>query len=377
MRHAITTIACVAASLALFASTGACAAATDAPFEVTAEADFEQPWAMTFLPSGELLVTEMRGVLHIYSDGELHEISGVPEVEFAGQGGLGDVMLHPDFAENAMLYLSYAEPGEDGTSGAAVARAILERDEDGGGRLAELEVIWRQEPKVSGNGHYSHRLAFGPEGYLWISSGDRQKLDPAQDMEANLGKILRLNEDGSVPEDNPFADRGGVTAQIWSLGHRNVLGLVFDAQGRLWAHEMGPRGGDELNLIQRGANYGWPLVSEGRHYSGEDIPNHDQRPEFKAPVTSWTPVISPSSFVIYQGDEFPEWRGSGLIGGLSSRALIRVAFDGETAQEAERFDMGERIRAVAEGPDGALWLLEDGRTGGPGRLLKLTPSASQ
>lgn len=377
MRHAITTLACVTASLALFTSTGACAAATDAPFEVTAEADFEQPWAMTFLPSGELLVTEMRGVLHVYSDGELDEISGVPEVEFAGQGGLGDVVLHPDFAENAMVYLSYAEPGEGGTSGAAVARATLERDEDGGGHLADLEVIWRQEPKVSGNGHYSHRLAFGPDGYLWISSGDRQKLDPAQDMTANLGKILRLNEDGSVTEENPFADRGGVTAQIWSLGHRNVLGLAFDAEGRLWAHEMGPRGGDELNLIQRGANYGWPVVSEGRHYSGEDIPDHDQRPEFKAPVTSWTPVISPAGFVIYQGDEFPEWRGSGLIGGLSSQALIRVAFDGETAREAERFDMGQRIRAVAEGPDGALWLLEDGRTGGPGRLLKLTPSASR
>lgn len=376
MPRSISTLSRAVAFLATVMSGGACATPSDLPFDVTPVADFEQPWALTFLPGGELLVTEMRGALSVYSDGETHEITGVPEVEFGGQGGFGDVVLHPDFAENDVVYLSYAEPGDGATSGAAVARATLERDEEGGGRLADLEVIWRQVPKVSGNGHYGHRLAFGPDGYLWISSGDRQKMDPAQDMQSNLGKIVRLNEDGSVPEDNPFAERGGVTAEIWSLGHRNPLGIVFDAEGRLWEHEMGPRDGDELNLIERGANYGWPLVSNGRHYSGERIPDHGERAEFTAPVTSWTPVISPAGFIIYRGEEFPDWQGSGFIGGLSSQALIRIAFDGTTAEEAERFDLGARIRAVAEGPEGTLWLLKDGRRGGPGRLLRLTARSS-
>jgi glucose/arabinose dehydrogenase len=369
MRRSIANLAI--AFLASFTGVSACAARVDLPFEVTPMADFEQPWALAFLPDGDLLVTEMRGVLNVYRDGETHEITGVPEVAFGGQGGFGDVVLHPDFAANNLVYLSYAEPGDGRTAGAAVARATLERDEAGSGRLIDLEVIWRQVPKVSGDGHFGQRLAFDPDGYLWISSGERQKMQPAQDMQSNLGKIVRLHEDGSVPEDNPFADRGGVTAQIWSLGHRNPLGIVFDPEGRLWEHEMGPRGGDELNLIQRGANYGWPEVSNGRHYSGLPIPDHGGRDEFTAPVASWTPVISPAGFIIYRGDVFPEWRGSGFIGGLSSQALIRIAFEGDTAREAERFQMGARIRAVAEGPDGALWVLEDGRRGG-GRLLRLT-----
>jgi aldose sugar dehydrogenase len=252
-----------------------------------------------------------------------------------------------------------------------VPRATGKRDGSGSGRLVDLTVIWRQVPKVTGDGHFAHRLAFGPDGYLWISSGDRQKLQPAQDLQSTLGKIVRLRDDGTVPEDNPFGDQGGVAAEIWSLGHRNPLGMAFDADGRLWAHEMGPRGGDELNLIRRGANYGWPEVSDGRHYSGRAIPDHRGRSEFTAPVVTWTPVISPAGFVIYRGDMFPHWRGSGFIGGLSAQALIRIAFDGESAREAERFDLGSRIRAVAEGPDGALWLLEDGRRGGDGRLLRL------
>jgi glucose/arabinose dehydrogenase len=227
---------------------------------------------------------------------------------------------------------------------------------------------------VTGQGHFSHRIAFGPDGYLWISSGDRQKFDPAQDMQANLGKILRLNEDGSVPSDNPFTDRGGVTAQIWTLGHRNPLGLAFDRTGRLWDVEMGPMGGDELNLLQRGANYGYPIVSNGDHYDGKDIPDHHTRPEFAAPATFWNPVISPSSLMFYSGDMFPQWQGNAFIGGLSSMALIRIEFDGETAREAQRFDMGRRIRAVEQGPDGAIWVLEGGRPGrgGNGNLFKLT-----
>jgi glucose/arabinose dehydrogenase len=194
-------------------------------------------------------------------------------------------------------------------------------------------------------------------------------------MQSNLGKIVRLNEDGSVPKDNPFADKGGVAAQVWSLGHRNVLGIAFDAQGRLWAQEMGPRGGDELNLIERGANYGYPVVSNGDHYDGRTIPDHNTRPEFKAPLVTWNPVISPAGLMFYSGRQFPQWQGSAFIGGLSSQAIIRVAIEGNRAREAERFPMGQRIREIEQGPDGALWVLEDERGGSGGRLLKLTPKS--
>jgi glucose/arabinose dehydrogenase len=231
--------------------------------------------------------------------------------------------------------------------------------------------VWRQDPKTSGRGHYGHRILFGPDGYLWISSGDRQKFDPAQDMNANLGKILRLKDDGSIPGDNPFVDQSGVARQIWSLGHRNPLGLAFDQDGKLWSVEMGPQGGDELNLIQRAANYGYPIVSNGDHYDGREIPNHDTRPEFRAPVLSWTPVISPASLIIYTGGEFPGWRGSALIAGLSAQGIVRVVLDGDKTQEMERIAMGARIRAVTQGPDGAVWVLEDGRGDSSGRLLRL------
>jgi glucose/arabinose dehydrogenase len=231
-----------------------------------------------------------------------------------------------------------------------------------------MQVIWRQVPKVSGEATTD---GIWPGRPSWITSSERQKFDPAQDMRTNLGKVVRLNEDGSVPADNPFAKEGGVTAQVWTLGHRNLLGIAFDAQGRLWTHEMGPRGGDELNLIERGGNYGYPIASNGDHYDGRAIPDHDTRPEFKAPKVSWNPVISPAGFVIYSGDKFPDWQGDGLIGGLSSEALVRVEFDGSTAREAARYEMGERIREVEQGPEGDIWLLEDGEKG---RLLKLTPA---
>jgi len=345
------------------------------PFEVTEIADFDAPWALEFLPDGRVLVTEQRGVLKLLSpdDGTITEIDGVPAVAFAGQGGLGDVVLHPRFAENGLVYLSYAEAGDGDLRGAAVARAKLELADDGGA-LRDLEVIWRQMPKVDGGGHYGHRIAFSDDGYLWISSGDRQKFDPAQDMNSTMGKIVRLNDDGSVPADNPFADQGGVTAEIWSLGHRNPLGLAFDPNGRLWNVEMGPSGGDELNLVERGANYGYPIVSNGDHYDGREIPDHSTRPEFNAPAAFWNPVISPSSLIFYTGDAFPQWRGNAFIGGLSSQSIVRIEFDGTTAREAERFRMGMRVRAVEQGPDGALWILEDGREGrgGQGRMFKLT-----
>ncbi len=338
-------------------------------------ASFAQPWAMSFLPDGRLLVTERRGTLKLVDldRGAIGEIVGVPDVIHAGQGGLGDVLPHPKFSENHLLYFSYAEDGDMGTSGAVVARATLVLDDAGGGELQEPAVVWRQLPKVEGHGHYGHRIAFGSDGMLWITAGERQQFDPAQDMEGSLGKIIRLHDDGSAPADNPFYDRRGTTAEIWSLGHRNPLGIAFDADGRLWVHEMGPRHGDELNLIKRGRNYGYPIVSNGDHYDGTPIPDHHTRPEFEPPVISWVPAISPAGFIIYSGDRFPDWRGNGFIGGLSSRALVRIEFDGDDAREVERFDMGARIREIEQGPDGTIWLLEDERDDSRGRLLRLDP----
>ena len=341
------------------------------PFVATPVAELREPWAMTFLPDGRLLVTEKRGALRLVGrNGELGIVRGVPAVDYGGQGGLGDVLLHPDFARNGVIYLSYAEAGEGDLRGAAVARATLRLGADGG-ELSELRVIWRQQPKVTGRGHYGHRLAFGPDGKLWITSGDRQKFDPAQDMDANLGKVLRLNEDGSVPADNPFAARGGVAAQVWTLGHRNPLGIAFDAQGQPWVHEMGPAGGDEFNRLVRGANYGYPVVSNGDHYDGREIPDHPTRPEFAAPAVTWTPVISPAGLVIYDGRRFTQWQGRALIGGLSSRGLVVVEFSDRGAREVARYPMQARIREVEQGPDGDVWVLEDERDGRGGRLLRL------
>ena len=340
-------------------------------FAISNIAKFDHPWAIEFLPDEKILLTEMRGSLKVLDNKGvfLGEVKGVPEVAFGGQGGLGDIALHPAFEKNRLVYLSYAEAGPGNTSGAAVAKAKLHNNQNGF-QLTGLEVIWRQYPKVTGKGHFGHRLVFGPQGYLWISSGERQKFDPSQDMESNLGKMIRLNSDGSQPADNPFSG-GLIQSQIWSLGHRNPLGVTFDDHGKLWVVEMGPKGGDELNLVNRKSNFGYPIVSNGDHYSGADIPDHDTRPEFDAPKITWTPVISPSSMLFYTGEEFPDWRGSLLIGGLSSRALIRVTLSNGEAREAERFGMNKRIRDVEQGPDGAIWLLEDGRRGS-GQLMKLT-----
>jgi glucose/arabinose dehydrogenase len=251
-----------------------------------------------------------------------------------------------------------------------------------GGNLSGAEVIWRQYPKVVGRGHYGHRMMFDADGYLWISSGDRQKFTPAQDMQANLGKILRLNDDGSVPDDNPFVDYfdqdpyvddDGIYGQIWSLGHRNPLGIAIDLDGQLWNIEMGPRGGDELNRVVRGSNYGCPIVSNGDHYDGREIPDHDTRPEFSKPAAWWSPVISPGYLMLYRGDLFSDWRGDFLVAGLSSQAIVHIELDGHEAREVERYPMGARIRTIVEGPAGALWVLEDERASSKGRLLKLTP----
>jgi glucose/arabinose dehydrogenase len=353
------------------------------PFSVESITAFDEPWTLTFLPDGRMLVTEKKGNLRVVTqEGQQSPpIEGLPDVDYRGQGGLGDVILHPDYADNGIIYLSYAESGPGDTRGAAVMRAVLELGELGG-RLSDAEVIWRQYPKVLDDGHYGHRLAFDNEGYLWISSGERQKFTPAQDMQSNMGKILRLEEDGSIPSDNPFVnyieqeplvDGVGPYDEIWTLGHRNPLGMAFDSDGRLWVIEMGPAGGDELNLIERGANYGYPVVSNGDHYDGREIPDHDTRPEFRAPVITWTPVISPGDLMIYRGDLFEEWRGDAFAAGLSSQAIVRIRLDGEDASEVERYDMGARIRSIEEAPDGSIWVLEDERGDSRGRLLKLTP----
>jgi len=355
------------------------------PFRVEPVTAFHEPWAMAFLPDGRMLVTEMKGTLLIVTqDGQKSRpVSGMPDVDYGGQGGLGDVAVHPDFADNGLVYVSYAEAGIGGTRGAAVLRGVLNLSERGG-YLTDTEVIWRQYPKVVGRGHYGHRLRFGDDGYLYVSSGDRQKFTPAQDMQANLGKILRLNDDGSEPADNPFVnyieqnpfvDDEGVYGQIWSLGHRNPLGIAFDLDGQLWNIEMGPAGGDELNRVVRGGNYGYPVVSNGDHYDGREIPDHDTHPEFIAPAAWWTPVISPGNLMFYSGKLFRNWRGNALVAGLSSQAIIRIEVDGDKAHEVERYPMGSRIRSVVEGPDGALWVLEDQDDEGRGRLLKLTPKS--
>lgn len=348
---------------------------TDAPFRVETLARFNEPWAAAALPDGRLLVTERPGKLYVVTpDGtQSAPVAGLPDVDRGGQGGLGDVLVHPKFTDSGLIYLSYVESGTEAGAydvrGAAVARARLVFAKDGP-QIEDLKVIWRQRPKVSGRGHFGHRLAMDSAGFLFITSGDRQQFEPAQDLTQNLGKIVRLHDDGRIPDDNPFAERGGVTAEIWSFGHRNPLGLAFDARGQLWSHEMGPAHGDELNRIDRGTNYGYPLVSNGDHYDGRDIPDHATRPDLRAPDVYWKPAISPAGFLIYGGDRFADWTGSGFIGGLSSKALIRVTFDTDRPREVERFAFGTRIREIEAAPDGTLWVLEDGRRG---RLLHLTP----
>ena len=354
-------------------------------FTTKTVASFDEPWAMTALPRIhnqplKLLITQKAGELLIVdtATGVKTSVNGVPKVAYGGQGGLGDIILAPDFATSNNIYISYVEAGTGSDSnkfGAKVIKATLTGLDTDAPRWQAITPIWEQTPKLKGQGHYSHRLLFSPDGqYLYISSGERQEKTPAQDMSVNLGKIIRLHPDGSVPADNPFAQNGSdIAAQFWTIGHRNVLGMAFDDKGRLWAHEMGPRGGDEFNLIEKGNNYGWPVVSNGRNYSGTDIPDHDTRPDFVAPKISWTPVISPSSISIYQTgkyNDFPAWQGNALISGLSSKALIVVTLDDNNgAAERYRYDMGERIRSVLT-VDGQVWLLEDGDKG---RLLQLLP----
>jgi aldose sugar dehydrogenase len=331
----------------------------------------ERPWGLAVLPDGRMLVTERPGRLRLVSrEGELSEpLRGVPRVFAQGQGGLLDIALAPDFAQSRLVYLTFAEPGDGGTAGTAVARGRLN---DGATGLDAVEVVFRQEPKVEGPNHFGSRIVFSGDGkQMFITLGERFKFTPAQDISKHLGKVVRLNADGTVPRDNPLAGRQGARGEIWSYGHRNIEAAAVHPQtGQLWIGEMGPRGGDELNRPEPGKNYGWPEVSWGRHYDGRDISDPSTRPEFADAVHHWTPVISPSGMAFYTGDLFAAWKGSLLIGGLSAGAIVRVTLRGDAFASEERINLGARVRDVRQAPDGSVLALTDERNGA---VLRLTP----
>ena len=374
-------------------------AASPGQFAIADVATFNSPWAMAFLPGGtSAVVTEKPGRIWLIdlSTGRKQPVGGVPRVVVSGQGGLLDIKATPTFASDKLVYLTYSEPSANGGSGLALARARL-----AGTNLSNLQLLWH-DPAGGEGGQFGAIIAFAPDGKsIFLSSGERQRFTPAQDPSQPLGKILHLTLDGKPiseraderlgaaavtitdpPRDTEAARSAEgrqvrwpgpnhTPAETWSSGHRNPYGLAFDAEGRLWETEMGPRGGDELNLIKRGKNYGWPLVSEGKNYDGVPIPPHSTRPDIEPPKLYWVPSISPTSLMIYDGRLFPQWKGNGFIGALSGEALIRVTFSGETAAKADQWDMGARIRWVGEGPDGAIYLLEDGDGA---RLRRLAPA---
>lgn len=347
------------------------AAAGGLPFVVTPVADLDAPWAMTFLPDGRMLVTEKKGeMLLLSADGKQRRTVATIPVDSAGQGALMDVVLAPGFAQKKQVYFSYSTAGQGG-KGVVLARGVLE-GAAGAEQLGQVQTLFTARPFVEGDGHYSGRIAFSPDGkFLFFTNGDRQKFTPAQDKQATLGKVLRLTLDGKPAPGNPLASQG-FAPEVWSYGHRNLLGIAFDGAGNLWEQEMGPKGGDEVNLILPGRNYGWPNASNGSHYDGRDIPDHKPGDGYEAPKVSWNPVISPGGLMIYSGAMFPQWKGDAFIGGLSSLSLVRVDLDGTNASKGDQWKMGARIREVEQGPDGAIWLLEDGGRGSEGRLLKLT-----
>ncbi|MDO5634709.1 MAG: PQQ-dependent sugar dehydrogenase [Micrococcus sp.] len=344
------------------------ARATEA-FTVTEHGTFSSPWSMAFLPgTDELLVAERGGalILHHTDTGARRGVDGVPEVLAAGQGGLHDVVAAPSFADDGALYLTWVRQAADGQGSQGVlGRATLNVED---ATLSEPEILWEQSP-TDGAGHFSLRVLIQDE-HLFLTSGDRQKLTPAQERDTNLGKVLRLTLDGDPAPGNPWADEGSPADQIYTLGHRNPLGIAEDVDGDVWVSEMGPRHGDELNLLQPGANYGWPEASMGNHYDGTAIPDHAPGDGFNAPAAFWDPAISPGSLGIYTGDAFADWTNSALLGGLSGQTLVRVVLEDDAASIADTWDMGERIRAVQQAPDGTVWLLEDGEGA---QLLQLRP----
>jgi len=328
----------------------------------------EHPWGLAFLPDGRMLVTERPGRLRIVREGKLdpRPIAGLPEIAAVGQGGLLDVAPHPRHAENGWIYLSYAARGTDGV-GTEVLRGRLKDDQ-----LSEVQVIFRMQPKKSGGLHYGSRLVFDRQGLLYVTLGERGDADQAQRLDNHLGKIVRLHDDGRVPEDNPFRARPGARPEIFSLGNRNVQGAALHpATGELWAHEHGPQGGDELNVIRSGVNYGWPIITYGRNYGiGTKIGEGTQRPGMAQPLHYWVPSIAPSGMVFYTADRFPHWRGDILIGALKDEMLVRLSVDGEKIVKEERMLKGTlgRIRDVRQGPDGYVYLLTDHANGVIARL---------
>jgi len=372
------------------------------PFNMAQVTTLNLPWKIAFLPDGRMLITEKVGGLWLVTQqGTKTPVTGVPAVLWKGQGGMLGVYLSPHYAKDHNVYLTYSEPG-DGGSSLALARAKLKIDKDAAS-LEGLQVIWRDGERGDG-GQFGAEVAFSPDGkYLFLSSGDRQRMTPAQDPNQPLGKILRLTLDGKPAPGNPMAGKTGAASvpvidppedteaaktapvvrtytfpgpnltpsETWSTGHRTPYGLAFAPDGRLWELEHGPKGGDELNLIEPGKNYGWPLVSYAVNYDDVPIPSPDTRPDLTKPVIYWTPVIAPGNLVFYNGAMFPQWNGSALVSGLISKALIRITFDGKGgAKTAERWDVGHRIRDVEVAPDGALWMIEDAK---PGALFRLTP----
>lgn len=332
--------------------------------------DLRTPWGMAFLPDGRMLVTELPGALVIVSpDGSVSRpVEGTPTVFARGQGGLMDVALHPAFAQNSMVYLSFAEPGGGGEAGTALGRGRLEDD-----RIEDFEVIWRQE-KLVGPNHFGNRIAFAPDGKVFLALGERFQFGPAQDLSNTLGTIVRLNENGTIPDDNPFVDQPGAKGEIWSYGHRNIeAAAVHPETGQLWVVEMGPLGGDELNAVRPGANYGWPVVSWGLNYNGVDIPDPTEYPEFADAVHHWSPVRSPSGMIVYTGDLFPAWRGDILFGALSAGGVERVDMENGEVAGTEFLPFNTRIREVEQGPDGAIYLLTNAKEGSKGAVWRLEP----
>ena len=332
----------------------------------------EHPWALAFLPDGRLLVTERPGRLRIVDkSGRLSQpLAGVPRVHAQGQGGLLDVALDPDFAKNDVVYLSYAEPGDGGTAGTAVARATL-----GANGLTDVKVIYRQQPKVAGSGHFGSRIVVRRDGTLFITQGERMRYrEQAQDLQSLLGKVVRVNRDGSVPRDNPFVGRGDARPEIWSYGHRNVQAAALHPEtGELWTIEHGARGGDEVNRPDRGRNYGWPVITYGVDYSGAKIGIGTAKAGMEQPVFYWDPVIAPSGALFYTGNAFPQWKGSLFVGSMVPGALVRLTLRGNSVASEERFlgELGERIRDVAQGPDGAIYVVTDSVRG---RVLRVGPA---
>jgi len=346
------------------------------PFSAASHGAFNEPWALAFEPgTGVIFLTEKSGTMKFYdpASGRMGTVTGMPEVAYEGQGGLGSVAFAPGYEDNRMIYLSWAKQDGANTK-AVVGRGTLVCEEADACRVEGLSEIWQQSRTGERRGHYSHRIRFSPDGqYLFVSSGDRQEQDPAQDLSNNLGTVVRLNLDGTPAAGNPFADRGSPADQIWSYGQRNMLGFAFDPDGNLWALEHGPRGGDELNFVQAGNNYGWPVRSNGDNYSGVEIPDHTADDGFVKPAISWNPVIGPGGMTFYSGEMFGDWQGQLLVANLTTMSITRIETNASanSADEVARYQFPRRLRDIAVAPDGALWVIEDGANG---RLIRLTPA---